>query len=287
MTEQSVTIEPNFESRRRDYFAAIAVIVYPAIELHKAHGHYEPEEFKGKHIERGWGNVTEHCLVEAARAGIFADLLEFSRGFGGLKQDAMVAAGVHDFRKKREITSIREGEVVGTPEEKQNKVTGLSAAILQEEGSISDQAKFIAGASGAQGVLESEAILDELIKVNEFGDLGHDNDVKLALLVQHYIDDYTDGAKWAPEVVRNGDGTLSNALNQRLANNRIKYKAEDEDGRTFYGGRTTSQAQEECSTRIQDLLVDVILDRNPEMPVFEPYELPEIVDNEIRRRISS
>src|SRR3990167_3356322 len=154
MTEQSVTIEPNFESRRRDYFAAIGVIVYPAIELHKAHGHYDSEEFKGKFIKHGWGNVTEHCLVEAARAGVFADLLKFSRGSGGLKRDAMVAAGVHDFRKKQEITSIRKGEVEGTPEEKQNKVTGLSAEILREESSIPDRAKFIAGASGAQGVLE-------------------------------------------------------------------------------------------------------------------------------------
>lgn len=61
-------------------------------------------------------------MVEAARAEIFADLLEFSEQ---LKQD-----------------------------------------------SISDRAKFIASASGAQGVLASEVILYELTAIHESGDLG-------------------------------------------------------------------------------------------------------------------
>ncbi len=278
---EDLELKSDFENRKSIYFANIGRRIHPAIDLHVEHGHYDSEEFKGEHIKRGWGNVTEHCLVEAARAEIFADLLGFPPD---LKHNAMVAAGVHDFRKKQEITSIRSGEVDGTPEEKQNTVTGLSAEILKEQASISSKAKFIASASGAQGVLASEDVLNELIKANEVG-LTSDHDVKIAFLVQHYIDDYTDGSKWVPGVVRNEGGSMSNALNQRLAGNRIRYAKEDEDGRRFYGGRTTSQAQEECSTRIQELLTDVILDRNPEMTVFEPYELPEIVDREIKNRI--
>lgn len=279
---EEIESNPNFESRKSMYFANIGRRIRPAIALHIEHGHYDPEEFNGNPIKRGWGNVTEHCLVEAARAEVFADLLRFPNE---LKENAMLAAGVHDFRKKHEITSIREGNVDGSPEEKQNTVTGLSAEILRLEPSIPDQAKFIASASGAQGVLASEAILDELISVHESGDLGHSYDPQLAFLAQHYIDDYTDGAKWAPEATFNSDGVINNALNQRLASNRTRYAKEDEDGRRFYGGRTTSQAQEECSTRIQNLLTEVISDRNPEKPVFEPYELPVIVDNIIKERI--
>src|SRR5579872_3195062 len=54
--------------------------------------------------EENWDNVTDHCLMEAARACLFADILGFDPA---LKKDLALAALLHDGHKRREVEAIR------------------------------------------------------------------------------------------------------------------------------------------------------------------------------------
>ena len=78
----------DFESQKQDYFSQIALEERSALRLHKEFGLLR----RGASGEREWGNVAEHCLVETARARVFAELLglneELSRdGDRGLLED--------------------------------------------------------------------------------------------------------------------------------------------------------------------------------------------------------
>ncbi|MDP2598524.1 MAG: hypothetical protein Q8P49_01700, partial [Candidatus Liptonbacteria bacterium] len=65
-----------------------------------------PELEEKEFFEKGnWENVTGHCLLEAARACVFADLLGFD---ADLKKDLAIAALLHDGYKRREIIAIQE-----------------------------------------------------------------------------------------------------------------------------------------------------------------------------------
>ena len=54
--------------------------------------------------ENQWENVVCHCLLEAVRAAVFADLLNFD---ANLKKDLVLAAVLHDGNKHKEVPAIR------------------------------------------------------------------------------------------------------------------------------------------------------------------------------------
>ena len=83
-----------FNKKKTKYFSRLAVRMRDSLKMHKTAGLWERVGDR-----RDWGNVSEHCLVEAARVTVFAEKLQFS---DGVKKDLVFAAAMHDFFKKAE-----------------------------------------------------------------------------------------------------------------------------------------------------------------------------------------
>ncbi|MBI4778927.1 hypothetical protein HY797_00550 [Candidatus Falkowbacteria bacterium] len=82
--------QPNpFERQKTKYFYRLAIKTREMLKFHKVVGLWQR-----KGGERDWGNVSEHCLVEVARADIFAEKLKLA---GEVKRDLVMAAALHDF----------------------------------------------------------------------------------------------------------------------------------------------------------------------------------------------
>ena len=87
--EKSNSEESTFEEKKTEFFSKIALRNKDAVRAQKNGGLLDWDN----ESDRSWRNVSEHCLVEAARAEVFADKLGFSEDF---KKDLVTAALAHD-----------------------------------------------------------------------------------------------------------------------------------------------------------------------------------------------
>lgn len=83
------------------FFSHLALRYKKYMALHKEFGLL----LRNQNKEKDWGNVTEHCLVEAARAEKISELLKFSEE---ITVNLIAAAIIHDTGKKIEIDYLNE-----------------------------------------------------------------------------------------------------------------------------------------------------------------------------------
>lgn len=244
------------------YFAALAAGTISAFRQHVREGLWA--RIDGK---RDWGNVSEHCLVEVARAGVLADLVGLS---DSSKKDLKVAAGLHDVHKKIQKKIVTKH---GLSYDSFELAAQTSHDALVAVGFKQDIVK-IAGSVGHESLHEIEPLLakDEL------------SDLEKAQLIMHYVDDYTVNADWAkPTSIT--DGRALNDLDRRMDNNEAneRYKVLNEEGRDHFSGETSYQAQRRIGHLVEQRLASLIMMHSGKE--VDPLDIPILVDNNIKTQI--
>lgn len=244
--------------QKREYFIGLGLEMRSALKLHKAVGLWD-RALEGK---RDWGNVSEHCLVEAARAEVFADLLGFPHD---LKKDLKIAAALHDYFKKREKQIAREGD---NTENAFAKAEAESLRLLTEAG-FSKRVIYLASSTGSV-----ESIKIETPRLLGKPQLSED---EIAYLVLHYIDDYTIGNDWVMPVEALPDGRIVNAFDRRMNDLDIRYPELKAEGFTDF--------QRNIGHQVEGKLAKLIQKRTGRE--IDPKLLPELIDLKIKNRITS
>jgi hypothetical protein len=252
-----------FKAKKRKFFVNLGLRFLEPLRMHKEAGLWGEKGGKDD-----WRNVSEHCLVEAARAEVFADMLDISED---VKKDLIFSAVLHDFFKKGEITIYKEeGMTWDNYEKAEEKASefmrkkGISARIIKLVGSIGN-----IGAIEVKSVLEKENLAEE----------------DVAFLVLHYIDAYTSGSDWAVVAVAGEDGRVVNDVDRRQNSAGLKYGHLLESGRSRFGGE-------------YPMAVEIRVDHSTERKIsgmlkavrgidVAPEDLPCFIDDEIRKKIES
>lgn len=250
-------------SARRDYFVKLGLEMRSALKLHKAAGLWE----RTQEHKRDWGNVSEHCLAEAARAEVFADLFGFA---SELKKDLKVAATLHDYFKRREKEITREG---GGTEGAFAEAEEESLRLLTEAG-FSKRVIYLASGTGTV-----ESIKVETPRLLAKPQLSED---EIAYLVLHYIDDYTISDPltmkpvWVTSAETLSDGTTINVFDKRMDDLDVRYPELKAEGFNDF--------QRNVGHQVEERLAQVLLERTGLQ--VSPKELPETVEQEIKKRIT-
>ena len=263
MTEIKEATPESFEKKKRKYFQSIALKVKEGLVMHKKMGLW-----KRLNGERAWEKVSEHCLVEAARSEVFSDLLRFSVD---LKKDLRLAAVLHDFFKKNEVELVKDSPTW----EKFDQADRAERRIIQEVG-FDERVTKLVSAVGTSGLLK----IQELQKIPK---LTEDD---LASLVMGYLDDYTVNSEWAePATIK--EGKKVNEVDRRVDKNEANpmYKLLGEQGREYFGGETTFEAQRRIAHKSEEILTRKINKRNNLN--LDPKDLPQFVDEKIKQKILS
>lgn len=212
--------------------------------------------------KRDWGNVSEHCLVEAARTDIFSDLLCF---YVELRDDLKVAAALSDYFKKREKEMTKE---VSNSKEAFALAELESHRLLKEAG-FSDRVIYLADSTGT--IKSISETVPSLLKKTDL------NDDDVGYLVLHYIDDYTIGSEWVTPTEILSDGILKNAFDRRMDDLDRRYPELKESG--------FNDKQREIGLQVEQRLVGIISQRTNRQ--LNPKGIPEMVDQMIAQRIQS
>ncbi len=255
---------PDFDKQKQEYFWKLGVHLKSAMRSHKDQGLLE----KTPEGKRDWGNVTEHCLVEAARAREFGEILGFAPD---LAEDMITAAAIHDMFKlnEKKIVSAR-----GLGWDAFEEVNRQLVKVMRESG-YSDRVIWFAGAVGHGSLLDTQSIMEQT-------DLSPDEE---AFLVMHYIDDYTVGSDWA-EPPKEIDGKRISNFDVRMDMNEAneRYNKLDQDGRTLFEGRSTFEVQRELGHAVEDRLASMVSERTHTS--ITPDMLPVFIDDQVRQRIT-
>lgn len=277
MSEKS-SIDP-YERQKRRYWAGVGLSVREGIKQHQISGQLTKDAAT---LKREWGNITEHCLVEAARAEVLGRWI-------GLPEDVILdmktGAALHDFSKRQEITATKEANQNGSsPLTVVKKVQAESEQILNDAG-FSERVRRLASASGghARQLIECQRILDQAILSDE----------DWAYLIAHYVDDCSVGAEWVEPSRMNADGTRVNIIDYRVIDNKAKadYNRISQEieaelvGHPLLGGMNNHDSMSIVSHGIERRLVQRIAERTGES--IDPLLIPELVDQKIRQAIES
>ncbi|MBI2045828.1 MAG: HD domain-containing protein [Parcubacteria group bacterium] len=259
--------EELFDNQKKRYFTNLSIQMRDAFKLHRNAGLWE--RVNGK---RDWGNVSEHCLVETARVEILAAWLRLDEQ---MKSHLKTAAALHDFFKKREkeIAASEEYSWHGF-----EKAEAESERLLKEAG-FDKSIVRIAGSVGHSSLLDMQKIMAQARPSGE----------DIACMIMHYVDDYTSGSVWVkPAEMSNGENI--NDLDKRIAsaeqNQRYtKINLYGKENNLFEKGETTYQAQRRIGHLVESKLAKLMSATTGK--TIAPLDLPELIDNAIREKITS
>lgn len=255
----------NYRTARRDFFVGIALKYPHAWDMHRDMTQLE----RPRPGELNFQPAVRHCMVEAARAEVFADLLNLSRGMSAA---VVEAALLHDSYKKGEVLLMRQDPSW------ENYDLAQQQARQVWEGSrrFSPLVMDIAGSVAHETIGAMETIL-----AKNDSDLSEED---VARLVMHYIDDYTFEDEWAKEAELNGL-EKQNDLARRMRKNETnpRYQRLNETGRVHFNGQTTYQAQLQTGKRVEARIARLIEQRRG--LVIDPSDLPVVVDNIIKKKL--
>jgi len=219
-----------------------------------------------------WKNVTGHCLIEAARACVFGDLLGFDHE---LKKDFALAALLHDGHKKQEIEAIQEEMRRGGS----GRAASMSATdvYLKELSAKSVPQRVIQFIGFAGGMPEA------LFAAKDILDQGTATSEGLAALLIHYIDAYTRNDEWTEQAAENQNDLDRRAEKNKKNQNYTKINDEITDilrSHPFFSGRNGFEAMVVIGREIEKKLSPLISMRLG-VPI-EPVKIPETIDGLLR-----
>lgn len=231
------------QSMKSAFFADLALSSIGAMRIHRESG--QTQRFKEPKIEGGkkerWGDVTQHCLVEAAASQVLSGLLGLSpEETEQFKQAALV----HDASKRPEIDAVNAAKA--------------RTGATQESIDIANDRAYAKSKRTLRGwgVPEEVVHLTETVahtSIDQFVFLDKDNkmhlraDAPLIDMAMHYLDDITKGT----EIV---DFDSRMDYLDSVAAERYPY---NEAGRAIWGGRTYFEAQRESGHLIEAHLAEL------------------------------
>lgn len=221
LLEQSgETNERDCENKKRaKYFSRLALRNLSLIRLHKEFGLLPRKE--------GWGNVTEHCLVEAAAAEVIAEKLGLNKD---MKEKLVKAAIVHDFYKRREIEGAgKSGNGMAAFDES----VAESDEILKRKG-VDETVCLVAGSSAHTSLGGMELVVENMDRLDDVGKLR---------AIFNYLDNVT---------LNNDLVELDTRIN--LLESNPRYRRLNEEGREIFNGRTIFQVQRSIAEKIEKWL---------------------------------
>ena len=256
-----------FEQKKHKFFVKLGLSVREALKMHKESELWDWDEKRN----RSWKNVSKHCLVETARALIFADKLGFSKE---RKRDLMIAAALHDFFKRKEIDIIEEKNMTwNSILEAEEKASETLDEALEKKNFNKDVIKIIVSKSFDPSVkkqiLEKENLSQE----------------DITCLVLMYIDSYTDGDEWVKPSEIGEDGEAVNALDRREQGSQERYGLLSEDSKKYFNGESVFSIHRRTGHQIEKILVDILQQRGNGN--IAPEDLPYFIDQEIKAEIES
>jgi len=265
----------NLEAEEKEYFLSLAESREKELALHENPGRLWEKDEKGKN----WSNVTEHCLIEAARVRALADLLGLE---SNVREELVSAAAVHDFYKKEEIRLTREDIAAGG--------SGRNGVFIAE--GAGEKILRAAGFSDTVISLSGHLTADpkDVYYIKEILDLPNLSSENIAQLVMHYIDNYTCGSAWAEPAEHRGTiGT--NDIDRRNNTNALNPTYEKmnreglalNNGHPFFNGMTRFEAATALNHLIEKRFADIIRKRGGE--ISDPLDLPELVDTRVKENI--
>ncbi len=264
--------------KKRRFWVRVGLSVRDGIRMHQATGQLakNPETLK-----RDWGNVTEHCLVEVARGDVLGRWV-------GLPDDLIsyikIAAVLHDFHKKQEITVTRLANENGTSPLTAVKSEQKKSENMLKTAGFSELVIRLASSPGgyAPQLIETKRILDKETLSDE----------DLAYLIVHYVDDCSVGSDWVRPIYTDRHGRWANIIDYRAAENKAKptyRKISEEIGKELNGsdfeGMNNHDAMAVVSHQIEQRLAQRIKEKTGEM--VDPLLIPQLVDQKIRWAITN
>jgi len=263
--------------KKTKFFSELALSLKKALKLHKF-----PGELWGRTPDkkRDWGNVSEHCLVEAVRAETIADLLHLPEQ---TKNDLKLAAALHDYDKKHEILETKKAMKTGE-------------AVLPALEPIKEKARKNIEAAGFDGsvidIFESAGGYPEtMIKIKDIVDKERVSDQELSMLIMNYVDAYTHGSSWVNPTEQSGDEVLNDLDRKiiKIANNPTyaKLRAEAREQlkhAPFFKDKSDTEALVAIGHSIEKKLATLISERSGVK--MDPIQLPEKIDEMIKNKIS-
>lgn len=257
------------------YWAKMALSVRKGIRMHRVSNQMtkDPETRK-----RPWGNVTEHCLVEVARAEVLGRWIGLPED---LILDMKMGAILHDFSKRQEITATREANQNGnSPLTAVKKVQSESEQILIDAGFDERVRRLASGSGYAPQIIEAQRILDQSTLSDE----------DWAYLIVHYVDDSSVGSDWVSPSQIDTTGRRTNIIDVKTEANKAKsvyQRIIEEIGEELRGskfeGMNNHDAMFIVSHGIERRLVQRIAEKTGE--TINPLLIPELVDQKIKMAI--
>jgi hypothetical protein len=226
--------------------------------------------------EHQWNSVTSHCLIEAARACVFAEILGFD---AELKKDIVLAALLHDGHKKTEIEAIeKEQRNGGFGYAASNAVTAEYVEKLRSKGVPTRVLTLIDFVGGMPKTLFAvKNILSKSSLVNG----------ELALLGMYYIDAYTRGGAWAEPVDPAGINDIDRRRNKNEENPmyaKINVEATKVlQGDPFFAGIDLFRAMAVLGHEIEKKFAHYIKVKSGIN--IKPVKIPEMIDEELKKRV--
>lgn len=243
------------------FFARLGLTLRETLRLHRAAGLWERANGA-----RPWRNVSEHCIVESARAAVLADLVGLP---DASKRSLIVAAALHDCFKRIEVE------------------TGASASWDRSAGAAADAEKRLRAAGFADEVVDIASAVGHasLRATEERLRRAALSFLDLACLILHYVDAYTIDSRWTVPAAADGGGATVNDLDRRVERSRAnpRYARLEAEAATRLG-ETISAAQRRIGRLVERRLAELVGERTG-VPV-DSLDLPVVVDDEIRRRIA-
>lgn len=282
MSIENVLTEPrSFEDKKRSFFTRVGLRVRKALLLHRDAGNLWEREKQSS--ERSWENVSEHCLVEVGRVNVLSSILALSPATA---RNLELAAAVHDFYKRDEITAVRENLKDGGSGREVSLASDVrGAAILKGAGFADEIIEMVASEGGNP---------ETLFEIKKLLDKPELSEQEIARLAMHLVDDISQGSDWI-QPSSNKNGRIQNVLDRRIAQNKanVNYtkKAEAdtivfaESPDNFFHNKEAFDIMGEIGHMVEERIAQLIKERSGEE--ISPMELPERIDNEIKKNIET
>lgn len=259
-------------TKKTMYWSRVGIGVRKGLKMHQLSGQLSPDH--------SWRNVTEHCLVQVARAEVLARWIGLPEAY---ITEIKTAEILEDFSKRQEIELTREAEKRGeSPLQAYKKHTAEIQDQLREK-EFEERVIYFASAPGghATELLETKRILDKPIL----------NDNDWGYLLVHLVDDYSVRSDCVRPSLTDAIGKQRNIIDFKSEENKANpaYKkilgeiGEELKG-TPFEGMDNQDAMVVLSHQIEKRLAEAILSKTGES--INPLKIPELVDKKIQQNIA-
>lgn len=265
------------KNKAKQFWVRESLGVLSAMRMHRVSGQIEKDP---ETRNRPWGNVTEHCLVEAARVEVLGRWIGLPPS---IITEVKVGAVLHDFSKKQEIIVTKEANTSGASLLSVLEAEHAKSGHLLKEAGFSDKIVRLSGSAGGlvPQLVESQRILDKPIL----------SDDDWAYLLVHYIDDCSIGSDWVKLSTVEEGGERINIIDFRARGNKANptyEKVSQEATQQLqeypeFEGMSNIDASSFVSHQIERRLAERIYEKTGEL--VDPYLIPELIDQKIREAI--